>query len=401
MQTRRLQQVFAFAALLMLPWPALRPMAQSITFGDLLLVPAILLNVDQLGKIRGWQVPLLLAVPFILISQVADPDGSIIDLLQVLYIFAVVLPFGWVAFVNFRPRTIATIILLSLSASAIVGGLQLAGVIGQVGSQSIWSLSGGATRAAGLNISCSGLCLSMSPLFALLLYVPDYRRRLGFLLLIAIGLLASLAKSAIFASVGLTYYFVREPNRRGIVMVAAIMFASITGLFVASPAIRKTTSMVYDTLTYRVDHAGFSIYERTSTMRFAAGFLSRCSVIGMGTEGTTKVLSQHFGNTVHVFHFGLVLVAGIPAALLIWTGFGLLIASCFQAGQHPVAIMVICHLLALCSMTLLLTSFQYMPFVIAASVLNYQLCRNEQVADVRLQSARDALFRRRVMPTAA
>lgn len=184
-------------------------------------------------------------------------------------------------------------------------------------------------------------------------------------------------------------------------MVAAIMFASITGLFVASPAIRKTTSMVYDTLTYRVDHAGFSIYERTSTMRFAAGFLSRCSVIGMGTEGTTKVLSQHFGNTVHVFHFGLVLVAGIPAALLIWTGFGLLIASCFQAGQHPVAIMVICHLLALCSMTLLLTSFQYMPFVIAASVLNYQLGRNEQVADVRLQSARDALFRRRVMPTAA
>ena len=148
MQTRRLQQVFAIAALLMLPWPALRPTAQSITFGDLLLLPAILLNIDQLGKIRAWQVPLLASVPLILLSQVADPDGSIIGVAQALYIFAVIMPFGWVAFVSFRPRTLITAFLLSLSISAIVGGLQVGGFVGQVGSQSIWALYGGAIRSA-------------------------------------------------------------------------------------------------------------------------------------------------------------------------------------------------------------------------------------------------------------
>ena len=189
MQARRLQQVFAFAALLMLPWPALRPAAQSITFGDLLLLPAILLNIDYVGKIRGWQIPLLASLPLIVLSQVADPDGSIIGVAQAVYIFGVVLPFGWVAFVNFRPRTLITGFLVSLSVSAIVGGLQLGGFVGQVGNQSIWALSGGAIRSAGLSISCSGLCLSLSPVFALLLYVPDYRKRMVFLLVLALGLL--------------------------------------------------------------------------------------------------------------------------------------------------------------------------------------------------------------------
>ena len=114
MQTRRLQQVFAFAALLMLPWPALRPTTQSITFGDLLLLPAILLNIDHIGKIRGWQIPMLISLPLILLSQVADPDGSIISFAQALYIFAVLLPFGWVAFVNIRPRTLIAGFLFSL-----------------------------------------------------------------------------------------------------------------------------------------------------------------------------------------------------------------------------------------------------------------------------------------------
>jgi len=402
MQTRRLQQVFAIAALLMLPWPALRPTAQSITFGDLLLLPAILLNIDQLGKIRAWQVPLLASVPLILISQVADPDGSIIGVAQALYIFAVIMPFGWVAFVSFRPRTLITAFLLSLSISAIVGGLQVGGFVGQVGSQSIWALYGGAIRSAGLSISCSGLCLSLSPVFALLLYIPDYRKRMIFLLLLSIGLLATLAKSAIFATAGLGYYLWKEPNRRGILVVATLVAAMSAGLFATSERLRNTTSRVYDTVTYRVDNAGFSFYERTSTLRFSLGYLSRCSIIGMGTEGTTKELRQHFGNTVHVFHIGMVLVAGFPAAVLQWTGYGMLIVTSFRTGQHPVAVMLLCHMLALCTMTMLMTSFQYVPFMVCASILNYQLRHNEQVAAVRLQSARKvAASRRRAIPAAA
>jgi hypothetical protein len=401
MQTRRIQQVFAFAALLMLPWPALRPTAQSITFGDLLLLPAILLNIDHVGKIRGWQIPLLISVPLILLSQVADPDGSIISVAQALYIFAIVLPFGWVAFVNFRPRTLIAGLLTSLCISAIVGGLQLGGFVGQVGNQSIWALYGGAIRSAGLSISCSGLCLSLSPVFALLLYVPDYRKRMLFLLLLSLGLLATLAKSTIFACAGLAYYLLKEPNRRGVVVVAAILIAMCAGLFTTSARLRNATARVYDTVTYRVDKAGFSFYERTSTLRFSLGYLGRCSVIGMGTEGTTKELRQHFGNTVHVFHIGMVLIAGFPAAVLQWTGFGMLIASSFRSGQHPAAIMLLCHMLALCTMTMLMTSFQYVPFMICASILNYQLNYNEQVAAVRLKSAHAAAARRRAIPAAA
>lgn len=400
MQTRRLQQVFAFAALLMLPWPALRPTAQSITFGDLLLLPAILLNIDQLGRIRGWQIPLLASVPLILLSQVADPDGSIVSVAQALYIFAVLLPFGWVAFVSFRPRTLITGFLVSLSISSMVGGLQLGGFIGQVGSQSIWALYGGAIRSAGLNISCSGLCLSLSPVFALLLYIPDYRKRIFFLLLISLGLLASLAKSAIFATAGLSYYLLREPNRRGILIVGALVITMMAGLFATSSRLRNATDRVYETVTYRVDKAGFSVYERTSTLRFSLQYLSRCAIIGMGTEGTAKELRQHFGNTVHVFHIGMVLIAGFPAAILFWTGLGMLIMACFRSGQHPAAIMLLCHLLALCTMTMLMTSFQYVPFIICASILNYQLNHNEQLATIKLQSAR-AASRRRVIPAAA
>lgn len=385
----------------MLPWPALRPTAQSITFGDLLLLPAILLNIDHVGKIRGWQIPMLVSLPLILLSQVADPDGSIISVAQALYVFAVVLPFGWVAFVNFRPRTLIAGFLLSLSISAMVGGLQLGGFIGQVGNQSIWALSGGAIRSAGLSISCSGLCLSLSPAFALLLYVPDYRKRMVFLLLLVLGLMATLAKSAIFAGAGLTYYLLKEPNRRGVLVVGVILAAMCVGLFATSSRIRGATTRVYETVTYRVDKAGFSFYERTSTLRFSLRYLSRCAIIGMGTEGTTKELQQHFGNTVHVFHIGLVLIAGFPAAVLQWTGIGMLIVSSFRSGQRPAAVMLLCHMLALCTMTMLMTSFQYVPFMICASILNYQLRHNEQLATVRLQSARAAIAaRRRALPAA-
>lgn len=401
MQTRRLQQVFAFAALLMLPWPALRPTAQSITYGDLLLLPAILLNIDHVGKIRGWQIPLLVSLPLILLSQVADPDGSIISVAQAIYIFAVLLPFGWVAFANFRPRTLIAGFLISLSISAMVGCLQLGGFIGQVGNQSIWALSGGAIRSAGLSISCSGLCLSLSPVFVLLLYVPDYRKRMVFLLLLVLGLMATLAKSSIFAGAGLTYYLLKEPNRRGVLVVGVILATMCVGLFATSSGIRGATTRVYETVAYRVDKAGFSFYERTSTLRFSLRYLSRCSIIGMGTEGTTRELQQHFGNTVHVFHIGLVLIAGFPAAVLQWSGIGMLIVSSFRCGQRPAAVMLMCHMLALCTMTILMTSFQYVPFMICASILNYQLRHNEQVATVRLQSARAAIAaRRRALPTA-
>jgi len=395
MQPRRLQHLFAVAAILLLPWPALRPVEQSITWGDLMLVPAILLNLDRLGRLRGWQVPMLLAVPLMLASQVADPDGSLINVAQVLYLFAVVLPFGWVAFVDMRPRTLITWLMISMSISGAVAGLQLAGVVGPIGRQSIWSLFGGATRAAGLNISCSGLCLAMSPAFALLLYIPSHRRRMMFLLVLSIGLVSTLAKSSIFAAAGMSYYVLREPNRRGVLAVALLLIMGGGALFATSSALRQTVNMVSTTLEYRLDKAGSSLYERTSTLRFALSYVPRCSIIGMGSEGTHNELRQHLGNTVHVFHLGVLLVAGLPAAMLHWSGIALLIGSTWRSGQHPAAVMLCCHMLGLCTMTLLMLSFQYVPFMVGAAVLNYQLNHDEQRALENEQLARQAAAARR------
>jgi hypothetical protein len=78
----------------------------------------------------------------------------------------------------------------------------------------------------------------------------------------------------------------------------------------------------------------------------------------------------------------------------------MLITASYRSGQHPAAIMLLCHMLALCTMTMLMTSFQYMPFVICAAILNYQLRHNEQVATAKIQSARAATARRSVLPAA-
>lgn len=372
MQPRRIQGLFAWAALLLLPWPALRPFDVALTYGDLCLIPAILLNLDRMKRIYGWQLAMLLALPLIVISQATDADASIIEVGQSIYIFGIVLPFGWIAYADFRPRHLVMGLFASMGISSIVAGLQLAGLLDAVGRSSIWTVFG-TTRAAGLSISCSGLCMAISPMFALLLYVPSHRWRIALVTLLLLGLVSTLAKSSIFAMAGLVFYLLREPNRRGIVLVGTLMSVTLIGLFVFSPQLKETADTVTTTVTYRFEHIGTSIWERTSTLRFAVSYVPECWFTGLGYSGTSRELTQHLGNTVHVFHIGMILVAGFPAAVLHYAGVLLLIMALYRSGHYPSAMMVICHLLALCTMTVLMLSFQYMPFLIGGAILNWQL----------------------------
>lgn len=392
MQPRRIQRLFAWGALLLLPWPALRPFDVALTFGDLCLIPAILLNIDRLQRIHGWQIAMLLALPLVLFSQATDPDASIIEVGQAAYIFGIVIPFGWVAFADFRPRNLVMGFMVSMGISSLVAGLQLAGVLDAVGRSSIWTVFG-ATRSAGLNISCSGLCMAISPMFALLMYVPNHRWRIVLLLVLLLGLVATLAKSSIFALAGLLFYLTREPNRRGIVFVGAVLCVTVVTVFLFSPHLQQTFDTVSTTLKVRIDNADHSLWERTSTIRFALSYLPDCWFTGLGYSGTSRELTQHLGNTVHVFHVGMVLVAGLPAAMLHNAGMLLLIMGLYRSGHYPSGVMLICHLLAVCTMTVLMLSFQYMPFIVAGAILNwqYELSQQKQPAGKPLHSGSSPL----------
>lgn len=371
MQPRRIQRLFAWAAILLLPWPALRPFDVALTYGDLVLLPAILLNIDRMQRIHGWQIPLLLSLPLILFSQAADADASIVEVGQAAYIFGVVLPFGWVAFADIRPRNLVIGLMISLGISSVIAGLQLAGVLDAIGRSSIWTVFG-ATRSAGLSISCSGLCMALSPLFALLLYIPSHRWRITLMAMLLLGLVATLAKSAIFAIAGLLFYLVREPDRRGVVLVGTLMCLVLTGVFIMSPQMQETVDTVSTTVSYRFEHVGNSVWERTSTLRVALSYVPQCWFTGLGYMGASRELTQHLGNTVHVFHIGIVLVGGVPAAMLHYTGVILLIGALYRAGHFPSAMMIIGHMLALTTMTVLMLSFQYVPFLIGGAILNWQ-----------------------------
>lgn len=363
----------------MLPWSALRPFMTSFSYGDILLLFAIVLNIDRVGKLHGWQMFFLASLPLILLSLASDPDGSMVEVAQALYIFGVVLPFGWVAFAGMRPRNIVTGVLISMSLNSFVAVGQLMGFVDQIGKQSVWIVFG-TTRSAGLGLSCSALCLSLTPMYPLLLYVKDYRLRLLFFSVISGGLFATLAKSIIFAVPGICYYVVKEPNRRGILILGIVTGMAISGLYVSSRPLQEKANRAATALSERVERTDGSIYERTSTLKFALGFVPDCTITGLGYAGTSRTLTQHLGNTVHVFHLGIILIGGIPAGLLHHAGVATLLLGLWRCGHRPAGVMLVAQLLGLCSMTVLMLSFQYVPFLICASILDYELRKSEQNA---------------------
>ena len=86
--TSSLQRVFATVALFLLPFPALN-FGVSFTIADVFLVVAVLLNAPRLLQLQGFQIPFLCALPLFVLSTLFDPDGGMVELIQVFYIWAV------------------------------------------------------------------------------------------------------------------------------------------------------------------------------------------------------------------------------------------------------------------------------------------------------------------------
>lgn len=371
-----LHSICAYLALAFLCWPCFRPFEASLTFGDLLMVIAALLNVQNVGKLKPYQLLLLLAVPTTLLTQVFDPDGSPEAIIQAAYIFGFVLPFGWLAFAGLPVHRIVTVLLLAEGVSSMVALGQTFGYLDAFGKGRVWNTLD-AYRAAGFNTSCSGLCMNLTSLFCLLLYLRDQRLRVVLLCLLLIGISATMAKSSTFAIPAIAFYLYWEPHRWKVMARFGVLAAVLVGVVIMSPTLQDKIEKMSASLSRRADGLDFSMNERLSTLKFALEYVPECYVFGLGYEGTSRTLTQHLGNTVHVFHIGIILIGGMIGAIFHYSGLGLMLRDAAKHRQYPLIMMVFTHWLSVCTMPVLMLSNQYIPLIMCGSIL-YAVSEQEE-----------------------
>lgn len=367
-----LQLFFAQAAIFLLPLPALKYTSTSIILADLFLLPAIVMNLGYaLRQIYAFQVPLLLAFPFFLLSHLLDPDCELITIFQICYVWGLLVPFGWCAFVNVPVRRIAYLVLASNVLSIMVAIGQFVGFIPNLPTQKVIEFKGSLRRAAGLMLQCNALAMSLTPCFLLLPYLPRVWPRIATCLSIFIGYTTTVSKSVILAVPGMLFYFLwREPEKRKFLFSAVVV--ALIGLGVLSQSstnIWQLLDLANDAAQARLLGAENSFDERSNLVQIALEYSRQCLLLGFGTEGTMIRISENTGNTVHVFYLGLVVIAGYPAAALVTIGMLLIIGTLWMQRDYNLAIYLVAQMLALCVMTVLYVSFQYAPLMIAASVL--------------------------------
>ena len=366
--TGNLQTACAMTALYLLPFPALN-FGVSFTLADVFLVTAVLLNAPQLVRLQPFQVPCLLAVPLFVASTLLDPDSSLIELVQVLYIWGFVVPFGWVAFVGLGVRRIVLVVLASAVTNAVVAIGQGIGYLPELGNQHIINFGGSFSRAAGLSLKCNSLVMGLTPCLMLIPFLLRGRTRLLVLLVLIPGLLAAVSKSVVFAIPGVLWYVWHEPRRRG---VAAFLCVLALGWMVQGEGITGVGDLWHhfsDVVTRRLERIDNSIEERIELIRISLGHAADALLLGFGPAGTHVRVSAMTNNTVHVYYLGVLLTGGLPAALLSFTGMGLIVTGLWKHGQRHVCLYVVSHLLALSVMTALLVSFQVLPFVVGGAIL--------------------------------
>ena len=392
-RTSQLQSFCAQAALFFLPLPAIKYTETSLTLADLFLVPAILLNFGYAMKLHAFQIPFLLALPICLLSHMLDPDGTLIPILQMVYLWGFLIPFGWCAFVNLSPQRIAYLLLIASGISCLVAMGQFAGLIETLPTQKIIDYKD-SSRAAGLVLQCNSLTMALTPCFLLLPWVRQASLRILFLLLLLGGIASTVSKSAILAVPGLLFYFFwREPEKGRVLRWLAA--AGVLGLlaFNGGASLAEMLDKLDSTVELRMSNASTSVEDRTHLAEVAFDHSSECLLLGYGTDGTYRVMTTYaaMGQTVHVFYLGLLLVEGWTALALTMLGFLGLLASLWSLRKYNDAIMLGTHLLAICVTTVLYLSYQYYPFVIAAAAI--VRAQSERAATQRTQVATNPRLR--------
>lgn len=369
--TSQIQSFCAQAALFFLPLPAIKYTETSLTLADLFLIPAILLNFGHAMKLHAFQIPFLLALPINLLSHMLDPDGSLIPVLQMVYLWGFLVPFGWCAFVNLSPQRIAYLLLIASGLSCLVAIGQFTGYMPTLPTQKIIDYKD-SSRAAGLVLQCNSLTMALTPCFLLLPHVRQASLRILLLLLLLGGIASTVSKSAIMVVPGLLFYFFwREPEKGRVLRWLAV--ASIVGLLIFNrgASVAELVDKLNAIVEFRLSNADSSFSDRAHLANVAFDHSDDCMFFGYGTEGTYRVMTSEagMGQTVHVFYLGLVLIEGWTALGLTMLGFLTLLTSLWTLRKYNDAIFLGAHLLAVSVTTVLYLSYQYYPFLIAAAAI--------------------------------
>jgi len=291
--------------------------------------------------------------------------------LQTLYLWGLLVPFGWCAFVDLPLRRIALLLLSANALSSLVAMGQFAGVVPELPTQKLISLGGG-LRAAGLTLQCNSLAMLLTPCFLLLPYVRQAWLRMVLLLFSLGGLASTVSKSAILAVPGfLFYFFWREPAKTKVLRTLAVV--SVAGMLVFSRGanVLEVFHQLWETVEYRLTYVDESVGDRAHLARVAWENADDCWFLGYGTDGTNTIMygRSGMGQTVHVFYLGLILVAGWPAFGLTILGFLIMFTTLWHVREFNYAVFLGAHLMAISVTTLLYVSFQYAPFVIAGAAI--------------------------------
>lgn len=369
--TSQIQLFCAQAALFFLPLPAIKYTETSLTLADLFLIPAILLNFGHAMRLHAFQIPFLLALPINLLSHMLDPDGKLIPILQMVYLWGFLVPFGWCAFVNVPPKRIAYLLLIASGLSCLFAMGQFTGFVPTLPTQKIIDYKD-SSRAAGLVLQCNSLTMALTPCFLLLPQVRQASLRILFLLLLLGGIASTVSKSAIMAVPGLLFYFFwREPEKGRVLRWLAA--AGIVGLLVFNrgASVAELVDKLNAVVEFRLSNADSSVSDRAHLARVAFEHSDECLLLGYGTEGTYTVMTTEagMGQTVHVFYLGLLLIEGWTGLSFTVLGFLTLLASLWSLRKYNDAIMLGAHLLAIAVTTVLYLSYQYYPFLIAAAAI--------------------------------
>ena len=261
--TMQIQSFGAQAALFFLPLPAIKYTETSLTLADLFLIPAILLNFSHALRLRAFQIPFLLALPINLVSHMLDPDGTLIPILQMVYLWGFLIPFGWCAFVNLSPQRIAYLLLIASGLSCIVAMGQFTGYVETLPTQKIIDYKD-SSRAAGLVLQCNSLTMALTPCFLFLPAVRQASLRIVLLLLLLGGIASTVSKSAILAVPGLLFYFFwREPEKARVLrwLVAASMLGLL--VFNRGASLAELVDKLNAVVEFRLSNADTSIDDRT------------------------------------------------------------------------------------------------------------------------------------------
>jgi hypothetical protein len=363
-----LQKFLATAALFLLPFPALN-FGISFTVADVFLVAAVLLNGHRLVQLQGFQIPFLLALPLFVLSTLFDPDGGMIQLIQVFYIWGFVLPFGWVAFVDLPIRRIAVVVLASAVTNSLIAIGQGAGYLPELGNQHVIEFSGGFSRAAGLCLKCNSLVMSLTPCLLLIPCLLKSSTRVGVMLVLILGLLMAVSKSIIFAVPGLLWCLWHEPRRRQFVLWLVVLGLCWTMASEGTGGVADLWHRFSDLVAKRMDRVEDSIEHRIALIDVSMNYASDVLLLGYGPAGAHARVSEMTNNTVHVYYLGVILAGGLPAASLCFLGMGMVVRGLWKHQQQHTAAYVLAHLLGLTVMTSLLVSFQALPVVVGGAIL--------------------------------